>query len=66
LDSLFKEAEEKYKNQTLLSCPKNWGGFWVNPQQIEFWQEQDFRRHDRWRFSKNKDNLNWTVTRLAP
>lgn len=44
--------------------PKNWGGYQVIPEQIEFWQGRDNRLHDRIVYLKNKEK--WIISRLAP
>jgi pyridoxamine 5'-phosphate oxidase len=45
--------------------PKHWGGFRVEPQEIEFWQQGADRLHDRIRYRKKK-NGSWIRERLAP
>ena len=44
--------------------PKHWGGFRVEPQEIEFWQQGEHRLHDRIRYRKK--NSAWIRERLAP
>ena len=44
--------------------PHNWGGFRLIPEWFEFWQEREFRLHDRLTYTKRKDI--WIVERLAP
>jgi pyridoxamine 5'-phosphate oxidase len=65
LIELFKTIEEKFKNKK-VPCPENWGGFCVQPLSFEFWQAQDYRLHDRVKFSRESLNSGWTVSRLAP
>jgi len=45
--------------------PKHWGGFRVEPQEIEFWQQGAHRLHDRIRYRSKKDGT-WIRERLAP
>jgi len=45
--------------------PDYWGGYRVAPQQIEFWQGQDDRLHDRWLYRRDADGQ-WLIERLAP
>jgi pyridoxamine 5'-phosphate oxidase len=45
--------------------PKHWGGFRVEPQELEFWQQGAHRLHDRIRYRKKKDGT-WIRERLAP
>jgi len=45
--------------------PKYWGGYRVDPDEIEFWQQGEFRLHDRLRYRKRGDGT-WRIDRLAP
>lgn len=47
-----------------LSCPDYWGGYRVNPSEIEFWQGRDNRLHDRILYQYQIDH--WQYSRLAP
>jgi pyridoxamine 5'-phosphate oxidase len=56
-----------YKNiysEKAVTRPENWGGFRLIPDWFEFWQEGNFRLHDRLTYSKRKDL--WIIERLAP
>jgi len=44
--------------------PKNWGGYRLIPESIEFWQGQPDRLHDRFIYKKNGSA--WTIGRYAP
>jgi pyridoxamine 5'-phosphate oxidase len=44
--------------------PPFWGGYMVEPFQIEFWQGRPNRLHDRILFSRN--HAAWDISRLAP
>ena len=44
--------------------PERWRGFCVVPEQIEFWQDQPFRLHDRVLFVRAGEG--WTKGRLHP
>lgn len=50
--------------QELVVRPKNWGGYRVIPNEIEFWQGRDSRLHDRIQYYQ-KDGK-WQHRRLAP
>jgi pyridoxamine 5'-phosphate oxidase len=45
--------------------PKHWGGYLVRPAEIEFWQQGEFRLHDRVRYRRGRDG-SWIVEQLAP
>jgi pyridoxamine 5'-phosphate oxidase len=46
--------------------PPHWSGYRVVPQEIEFWQERQFRLHDRIAFARIGRSAPWTKTRLYP
>jgi pyridoxamine 5'-phosphate oxidase len=46
--------------------PPHWSGYRVVPREIEFWQERQFRLHDRISFARASLSAQWTKTRLYP
>ena len=60
----FGEIEKKFQGQTVLPRPHQWGGYQVEPLQVEFWQGGPGRLHDRIQFVR-VDNV-WKIYRLAP
>ncbi|MDP1555517.1 MAG: pyridoxamine 5'-phosphate oxidase [Hyphomonas sp.] len=44
--------------------PEHWGGFRLTPLEIEFWQDQAFRMHDRLKLYRKGDG--WVSLRLYP
>ncbi|MGE0207447.1 MAG: pyridoxamine 5'-phosphate oxidase [Candidatus Babeliales bacterium] len=64
LEKMFEEVENKFLNIESLPRPKNWGGYEVEPNYIEFWQGRNNRMHDR--ICYEKLNGIWTMSRLAP
>ena len=61
--------EEKFerikKSKVKIKRPINWGGFFVEINEFEFWQGRSNRLHDRIVFSKSKNN-SWEIKRLSP
>lgn len=46
--------------------PEFWGGFRIDPVEIEFWADGSFRLHDRFVWNRRNDADSWTVVRLNP
>lgn len=46
--------------------PPFWGGFRINPVEIEFWADGAFRLHDRFRWCTDGATGGWVVQRLHP
>jgi len=46
--------------------PPFWGGFRIDPVEIEFWADGEFRLHDRFRWTRSAADRAWRVTRLYP
>ena len=44
--------------------PSFWGGYLLTPDELELWQGQPFRLHDRFRYTRDGDA--WKVERLYP
>ncbi len=49
-----------------VTRPPRWSGYRIVPQSIEFWQERQFRLHDRIEFTRAAPSAPWTKTRLYP
>ena len=58
---LLEQEYEKIE----IPRPKNWGGYLVRPQEVEFWQGRANRLHDRIRFQLQSD-FTWKIDRLSP
>ena len=63
--SSVKSLEEKYENVS-IPRPQHWGGLRLRPNRIEFWQDGEYRLHDRFIFEKVANTDTWKITRLNP
>lgn len=64
LENNFKKLIQQYPTPETIPFPDFWGGYRVNPSEIEFWQGRSSRLHDR--FLYKKQNLIWTINRMSP
>jgi pyridoxamine 5'-phosphate oxidase len=46
--------------------PAFWGGYRLEPLEMEFWADGPFRLHDRFRWSRQDPGASWNVERLSP
>ncbi len=58
------ELSEIYGNSDDIPRPDNWGGYLLVPSEVEFWQSQAFRMHDRLHLTRKGGE--WSSTRLYP
>jgi pyridoxamine 5'-phosphate oxidase len=64
LEARVKEIEKRFEGKEILPKPHQWGGYAVEPFEIEFWQGRASRLHDRIVYYKNEGE--WVMHRLAP
>ena len=64
-EDAMKELEEKYEGQD-VPRPDHWSGFRIMPLSIEFWDDGEFRTHDRLRFDRAKLSDDWEAVWLYP
>jgi pyridoxamine 5'-phosphate oxidase len=64
LEQRLRQLEKKFEHLNVLPRPNQWGGFQVDPFQIEFWQGRPGRLHDRIQYIR-VDHF-WKIYRLAP
>jgi pyridoxamine 5'-phosphate oxidase len=64
LEARVMEIEKRYEQVALLPKPRQWGGFAIDPFEMEFWQGRPSRLHDRIVYYKNESG--WAIHRLAP
>lgn len=60
----FASMKQKFA-QGKIPLPDFWGGYRVEPTEIEFWQGGEHRLHDRFRYQL-QDSGDWNISRLAP
>ena len=63
LEKLYELHQKRFLNKP-VDKPPYWGGFCVVPDWFEFWQDGEFRLHDRFSYTLKKDT--WLIERLAP
>jgi pyridoxamine 5'-phosphate oxidase len=62
-DARFAEMQERFEGQN-VPRPPHWTGHIVVPARMEFWQDREFRLHERWVFERDGDQ--WTKGMLYP
>jgi pyridoxamine 5'-phosphate oxidase len=63
LEATVAEVAERFGDED-VPLPPFWGGYLVEPDEIELWQHRDDRLHDRLRY--RRDGGAWAMERLQP
>jgi pyridoxamine 5'-phosphate oxidase len=58
------EISSIYGDDDDIPRPEHWGGYRLLPTEVEFWQDQAFRMHDRLKLTKTE--AGWARSRLYP
>jgi len=64
LEARWQALDERYGGAA-IPRPPQWGGYLVDPDEIEVWQGRPNRLHDRFRYTRAPDG-GWTHVRLQP
>ena len=62
-EARFAEVEMRFDGQD-VPRPPHWSGWLVSPKRIEFWQDREFRLHERWLYEHVGDG--WATGMLYP
>ena len=62
-EARFAEVEARFEGQD-VPRPQHWSGWMVSPNRIEFWQDREFRLHERWLYERSGES--WTTGMLYP
>jgi pyridoxamine 5'-phosphate oxidase len=67
LERRYLDLADRYPEGEGVPVPPFWGGFLVEPEEIEFWQGRENRLHDRLRYRADASSgTEWRVERLNP
>lgn len=61
----FQEMKSKI-GEGKVPLPSFWGGYRVEPTEVEFWQGRKSRLHDRFLYTQASSPGSWSVERLSP
>jgi len=64
LEDEYMKYLDKFKGSGQVPRPVDWGGYYIRPQRMEFWQGGRHRLHDRIEYKLEKNQ--WNRVRLAP
>ncbi len=62
-EARFADMEARFEGGN-VPRPPHWSGWLVTPERVEFWQDREFRLHERWLYERDGDE--WTSGMLYP
>tara|TARA_B100000945_G_scaffold279786_1_gene246399 strand:+ start:291 stop:917 length:627 start_codon:yes stop_codon:yes gene_type:complete len=65
LNLAVENYKKKYPDKNNVPRPKNWSGWIIKPDEIEFWLDGRNRIHERLKYKKNENN-SWVKFLLNP
>ena len=65
LEERLRGLEAEYEGRE-VPRPPFWGGYRVEPEEIEFWQGRENRLHDRLLYRRQESGGGWRIERLQP
>ena len=65
LELKLEKIKNRFSEKKEIPLPGFWGGFRIKPVRFEFWQGRPNRLHDRFLYSRIKEN-SWEIKRLSP
>ena len=65
LEAAVETVQARFGDDGDVPLPPFWGGYVVEPDEVEFWQHRDDRLHDRLRYRRG-DGGAWVIERLQP
>lgn len=65
LEKMAAEIDEKYRDRP-VPRPDDWGGYYLWPEYVEFWQGREHRLHDRIQYIRTAPDGGWTIRLLYP